>query len=102
MYLHLHYELVPLSHVEDPAAPAELQPRKLAINEEGGFNLKSSVETKKYYSLAVKVGESFQHIPLPNSELPEFVSNVCSAIIDHDGMRTRMQVGVVYFSYKLL
>ena len=82
---------MPISTVED----TEVQPTKLAINEEGGFNSKNSFETKKYYALAVKVGEYFQFVPLPNSELPEFVSNVCAAIIGHDGMRTRMQVDIM-------
>lgn len=30
--------------------------------------------------------------PLPNSELPEFVSNVANSIIEHGGMNSKMQV----------
>ena len=32
----------------------------------------------------------FQYIPLPNTELPEFVSNIAEAIIKHDGMQAKM------------
>ena len=35
-------------------------------------------------------GAIFQSIPLPNAELPEYVSNVAEAIIKHDGMQAKM------------
>lgn len=31
-------------------------------------------------------------IPLPNTELPEYVSNVANAIIEHGGMKSMMQI----------
>jgi hypothetical protein len=31
-------------------------------------------------------------IPLPENELPEYVSNVANAIIEHGGMKSMMQV----------
>jgi len=38
-------------------------------------------------------GEEVHAIPLPNAELPEFVSHVLQSIIDHDGMKAQMTSG---------
>jgi ubiquitin carboxyl-terminal hydrolase 5/13 len=90
LYLHLTFnEVERASEAKLPGT--EDAPKKLAINEEGGFSSQSNFETVKNYALAVRVGSAFEFVALPNPDLPEFVSNVCNAIIQHDGMRSRMQ-----------
>lgn len=70
----------------------ENAPTKLAINVEGGFQTNDRYTLERRYFLAVWMGTAFEDIPLPNPELPEFVSNVCDAIIQHNGMKLRAQV----------
>ena len=70
----------------------EAKPTKLAIGVSGGFMAESSYDVVKEHFLVVVNGDALESIRLPCPELPEFVSNVAQAIIDHDGMKLNMQV----------
>lgn len=86
LYLHELWKNVPV------AAPKDHQdPTKLAIGVEGGFMTEKKFETVKSHSLVVLYDGRVVSIPLPNPSLPEFISNVCYSIINHDGMKLRMQ-----------
>ena len=95
LYVHFQYTETPKedsvadkTSSEPPAAPT-----KLAINMEGGFEAAAArYVVSKQHSLAVWTGSALEEVALPNNELPEFVSNICTAIIDHNGMRLRAQV----------
>ena len=90
LYVHFQYFETPR---EEPEAEAQAVPTKLAINVDGGFQANAEkYDVTKQHSLAVWTGSSFEDIPLPNTEIPEFVSNICDAIIQHNGMRLRAQV----------
>ena len=97
LYVHLKWTQVPLVAPEgtSSAPPAE-DPSKLAIGIGGGFITESKFDIVKEHSLVVIVGEGEQQkvslFALPNADLPEFVSTVAQAIIDHGGMKNSMQV----------
>ena len=78
---------------EDDAETAA--PSKLALGVEGGFALGAEYDIEKTHTLVViaavgtdaSVEPAVHTIALPNGDLPEMVSNVLQAIIDHAGMR---------------
>lgn len=47
----------------------------------------------KIHSLAVATDQGLEVVTIPNNQIPEFVSNVIQSVIDHDGMRSKMQSG---------
>ena len=72
----------------------EAAPTKLAIGTSDGFNvMESQYDLTKEHALVVLMpsGEATS-VPLPNSTIPEFISNVLNGIIAHDGMKSKMQV----------
>ncbi len=93
VYLHLRWQQV---LKEEPEPSEKEKPSHLVVD--GGNNVFD--ETRKFdivkeNNICVVTGSSaqgpiFQNIPLPNTELPEFVSNVAEAIIKHDGMQAKM------------
>lgn len=93
VYLHQRWKQV---LKEEPAASEMEKPASLVVD--GGNNVFDETrkfEITKENSLAVVTGSTvdgpvFQYIPLPNTELPEFVSNIAEAIIKHDGMQAKM------------
>jgi len=95
LYLHEKWDQVPI-------APEVIQgeaeaPSELAIGIPGGFMTESKFDLVKEHNLVVVTGDSptgavAVRIPLPNAEIPEFVSNIIQAIIDHDGMKSKMQL----------
>ena len=99
LYVHLKWTQVPLvapaSEGASSAPPVE-DPSKLAIGIGGGFITESKFDIVKEHSLVVITGEGEQQkvsfFALPNADLPEFVSTVAQAIVDHGGMKNSMQV----------
>ena len=67
-------------------------PSKLAIGTDGGFAGESKFDIVKVNQLVVVTENGPIFIPLPDTELPEYVSNIAQAIIDHGGMKSKMQV----------
>jgi ubiquitin carboxyl-terminal hydrolase 5/13 len=89
LYLHELWTQIkrPVEEREESAAPT-----LLAIGVEGGFNAAPKFETVKEFSLVVLVNDDPVTVSLSDPKLPEFVRNVCQAIIEHQGMRTNLQV----------
>jgi ubiquitin carboxyl-terminal hydrolase 5/13 len=89
VYLHELWRQVP-----KPAEEAESKevPSKLAIGVEGGFLNTGKYDVVKEHALVVFHQGQRVDVPLPNKELPEFVSNIVQAIIDHEGMKSAMEV----------
>jgi ubiquitin carboxyl-terminal hydrolase 5/13 len=107
LYVHLKWTQVPLaasapaaassasasaSASESAAAAPEEAVTKLAIGVGGGFVTEARFDIVKEHALVVVCDNGPQRVPLPHAELPEFVSNVAMAIIDHNGMKSKMQV----------
>lgn len=67
-------------------------PTKLSIGTAGGFICESKFDVVKENALVVVTSTGNVSISLPNNNIPEYVSNICQAIIDNDGMRSKMQV----------
>eukprot|EP01031_Cornospumella_fuschlensis_P030921 gene30921-37371_t len=76
---------------QDTKDEGELQPSKLAIGVEGGFGLDPTTETIKEHALCVFNGSDKAFVPLPCMDLPEYLSNILQACIDHEGMIVAMQ-----------
>lgn len=91
LYLHLKWDQVAKKSIEVSEDKAS-EPSKLAIGISGGFMSEEAYDVVKEHFLAVYDGYKLLSIPFPDQELPEFVSNVAQAIIDHDGMKSNMQV----------
>lgn len=89
VYLHQKWTQVP--HVRSEEEKSN-EPTKLAIGVEGGFGNTPVYDTVKEYSLVYLRGAELVTIPFPNTELPEFISNVLNAIIDHEGMKKMLQL----------
>jgi ubiquitin carboxyl-terminal hydrolase 5/13 len=86
VYLHEKWTQVPIP-------PKEEKPGILAIGVEGGFNTEPQFDiVKEHEVVAFKDNGDVIRIPFPCSELPEFISNVMNAIIQHDGMKKAMQL----------
>jgi ubiquitin carboxyl-terminal hydrolase 5/13 len=94
LYLHIKFDEVFIPENTATEEKASSTPIKLGINVEGGFQTSSNnhFEVMKQYSLAVWNNNKFDFILLPNTDLPEFISNICQTIIQHDGMKLRTQV----------
>ncbi len=90
LYLHEVWRQIPIIKTSEEAA-AEA-PTKLAIAVEGGFLTQKKFDIVKENSLIVVLpsGE-VKEVPLPCPQLPEFIINVCESIINHDGMKLRLQ-----------
>ena len=90
--VYLHQQWKQVLNEEPPLEEAEKLPTSLVVD--GANN--AFDETKKYNTVKVNslcvLGENgeFTSIPLPSTELPEFVNNVVDAIIKHDGMQAKM------------
>ena len=93
LYLHEKWDQVPKKEDENAAAAAAV-PTELSIGVAGGFNLTESKFdlVKTHHLVIVAQDTSVVRVPLPNAALPEFVSNIIQAIIDHDGMKSQMQL----------
>ena len=91
IYLHEKWTQVPKPTVEK-AEESKDAPAKLAIGTPGGFMTEAQFDIIKENSLVVMTDTTPVRIALPNTALPEFVSNVAQAIIDHGGMKSKMQV----------
>ena len=99
LYVHLKWTQVPIvpanaaAATSSEGATAAEDPTKLAIGVGGGFITEAKFDITKEHALVVVTPDSGpQFIPLPNNELPEFVSNVAQAIVEHGGMKSKMQV----------
>ena len=64
-------------HVQVPAAP-KLQPDKMAVGGQGGFQVDREWDVEKEAALVVLPSQ--QRIPLPCPELPELVLNAITAV----------------------
>lgn len=82
LYLHQKWLKV---RKQEAKEESDAQPNKLAIGVEGGFGLDSKTETIKEHALCVLNGAAKSFIPLPCLDLPEFLSNILQACIDHEG-----------------
>ena len=67
-------------------------PSKLAIGTDGGFSTETKFDIIKVNQLVVITPNGPEFVSFPNSNLPEYVSNIVQAIIDHGGMKSKMQV----------
>jgi len=85
LYLHQQWEQIPIPKIDD-------NPIKVAIGKAGGFITTDRYKVIKRHSLAVILTDRRVSITLPDPDLPEFVANICAAIIENDGMRSKMQV----------
>lgn len=90
IYLHQKWTQVP--HVPGEDEKVTDEPTKLAIGVEGGFSNGPKFDVVKEHSLVVVRGADLITIPLPCTELPEFISNVLDGIISHGGMKQTMQL----------
>lgn len=90
LYLHEKWDQVPIQNSE----LNQVVPSELAIGTATGFMTESKFEIIKSHSLVVidNLTNSQTRIPFPCPEIPEFVSNIIQAIIDHDGMKSMMQL----------
>jgi ubiquitin carboxyl-terminal hydrolase 5/13 len=92
IYLHQKWFQVPKNINETKHDEKSVAPTKLAIGIEGGFAIENEYEIVKEYNILVVSNNDQVILSFPNSEIPEFVSNVVSAVIKHDGMRNNLQV----------
>lgn len=90
IYLHQKWTQVP--HVRSENEKTQDEPTKLAIGVEGGFGNDPKFDVVKEHNLVVVRGSDLVTIPLPCTELPEFISNVLNGIISHGGMKQTMQL----------
>lgn len=68
------------------------QPSKLAIGTDGGFTIEPKYEIQKTNQLVVITDSGPLYFPLPCTELPEYLSNVITGIVEHNGMKRLMTV----------
>ena len=94
LYLHQKWNQIPKEKHE-----GESEPTKFAIGIEGGFIGESLFDVVKEHALVIVTKNGKQSFPLPDVSLPEFISNICQAIIDNDGMKSKMQVNGVLKHY---
>ena len=67
-------------------------PSKLAIGIPGGFITESKYDIIKEHSVVViDQNNNLIRLPFPNPDLPEFLSTVINGIIEHNGMKSKMQ-----------
>lgn len=92
LYLHEKWTQVPKDRVVSTTEESGDAPTKLAIGLEGGFVVgEAQYDLVKVNALVVVTSTGLRSIQLPDAELPEFVVNVAQSVIDHDGMRSKMQ-----------
>ena len=89
LYLHLKWTQVP---VENESKMDSKVPSKMAIGVDGGFITEEQYTIVKETSLLVISTSGNTFITLPNNQLPEFVSNICQAIIENEGMKSKLQL----------
>eukprot|EP01039_Chlorochromonas_danica_P011056 gene11056-12314_t len=65
------------------------EPTKLAIGTTGGFTVDPQYDIEKQHFLVI-YENGIHLIPLPSSELPEYLSNILQACIEHEGMTTNL------------
>lgn len=87
LYLHLKWKKVPKA--EEQAEKGEA-PTKLAIGVAGGFDTGSQFDIQKEHALVIYANNFCQFIALPCVELPEFLSNILTAVIEHEGMAANL------------
>ena len=100
LYVHLKWMQVPLVASATSAASSSTtasvtaaeEVTKLAIGVGGGFVTEAKYDIVKEHALVVICDGGPQRVSLPHAELPEFVSNVAQAIVEHNGMKSKMQV----------
>jgi len=93
LYLHEQWEQVPVEQTAPTGS--NNAPTELAIGVAGGFMTESKWDIVKTHTLVVvmdRASGTVKRIPLPSQEIPEFVSTVIQSIIDHDGMKSKMQL----------
>lgn len=90
IYLHQKFHQI-FNEIDEKVAD---EPTKLAIGIEGGFSTERHYEIIKEYSLVVIDESRKSHIlTWPTSDnVPEYLQVVISNIIEHEGMKSRMQV----------
>lgn len=91
VYLHEVWTQVPKPKVIEEEQPKET-PNKLAIGVEGGFLNSSNYDTVKEHFLVIFERGEKKSVPLPCPDIPEYISNIMQAIIDHEGMKNAMEV----------
>jgi len=93
LYLHEKWFQVPIVPAPGEGGGAAEEPTKLAIGIAGGFITEAKFElVKEHHFVVVDASGAAVSIPLPNAEIPEFVSNVIQGIIEHEGMKGKMQL----------
>ena len=91
--LYLHQKWTQVLKDEPASSDAPEKPTSLVVDGANNvFDETAKFETQKVNSLVVVLpdGETTTFIPLPCTDLPEFVSNVCEGIVKHDGMQSKM------------
>jgi ubiquitin carboxyl-terminal hydrolase 5/13 len=89
--LYLHEVWHQIEKKPEEGAP-QSAPVKLAIGVDGGFSVGTQYDIVKENFLVVVNGPNLESIPLPCTDLPEYVSNVAQAIINHEGMKSNLQI----------
>lgn len=92
VYLHEKWLQLPKKIEVSDEAESKSAPFKLAIGTEGGFMTEATHEIIKEHFLVVFNGKNFESFPLPITGIPEFISNVLQSVINHDGMKSAMQI----------
>lgn len=64
----------------------------MGIGVEGGFSTGIKYDIVKTHMLAVVTPGGLQYFELSDSQIPEFVINICTAIIEHCGIKSTLQV----------
>ena len=91
--LYLHQKWTQVLKEEPSASKDAAKPTSLVVDGANNvFDETAKFDTQKVNSLVVVMqdGESTTFIPLPSTDLPEFISNVCEGIVKHDGMQSKM------------
>lgn len=93
LYLHEKFLQIPRETSTESEEKQEIT--KLAIGVEGGFNTQKKYDIIEQYSLIILTENKesiLATIPLPSTEIPEFITNVINTIIKHDGMKKNLAV----------
>jgi ubiquitin carboxyl-terminal hydrolase 5/13 len=90
LFLHLKWKKIPIEKMDQEQ---DESPQVLGIGVEGGFHTTPRYEIEKLNTLVVITEhEGPIEISLDDESLPEFIRNVCSGILEHQGMKENMQV----------
>lgn len=93
LYLHEKFHQIPRETSNESEEKQEIT--KLAIGVEGGFNTQKKYDIIEEYSLIILTENKesiLATIPLPSTEIPEFITNVINTVIKHDGMKKNLAV----------